>query len=108
MDQAVQKCSGCENQRLRRDPAPVLQFDTNHGTSIKQQSRHFSLFDEEIRCVLEDAAHQRAVERLVFLSSGRPDSRSAARVKKPELNPGFVCDEPHHAAQSIDLTDKMT
>ena len=55
----------------------------------------------------EDFAHLDAVELLVALGAGTPDSGAAGRVEQAELDADSVSYFAHNAAERVDFADQM-
>ena len=66
-----------------------------------------ALEDRQIGHPLQPVFHGQAVGRLVALRPGGLDSPAPAPVEKPELNACFVRQDPHQAAEGVDLPDKV-
>jgi hypothetical protein len=68
---------------------------------------NFGLADMETRLRLEDFAHLDAIELLVALGAGAPDSGTARGVEESELDADGVGNFAHDAAERVDLADEM-
>ena len=126
MDQAVEKCSGGDDDGLGGDGAAIAELDAENraaGTEYRvffrsrrgsglgtgdDEIRHFCLLDLEIGLRLQDLAHLEAVGLLVALGAGRPDGWPTRGVEETELDANRVGDLPHDAAESINLADEMS
>lgn len=136
VDQAVEECSGGDDDGLGADGASVAEFDAKYTVSsfrfrvsrgcfaiilclsgnLKLDTRNlpcdqicdFGLLDFQVGLGFEDLAHFEAIGLLVALGAGRPDGGAAGSIQQSKLNADGVSDLAHDAAESIDFADQMT
>src|SRR2546430_2030350 len=74
---------------------------------LKDELRHFRLFDAQVVLALEHLAHFDAVHFLVTLRARRPDGGAAAGVEQAELDADGVGDFAHNAAKRVYLAHEV-
>ena len=81
MNQTVQKRSRREDNGRCGNPAAIEQFDSGDPILFKKDLHDLGLLDEEIRRLLDKAAHHVPIAGFVFLGARRPDRRPATRIE---------------------------
>ena len=107
VDQPIQKCSSCNDDGARANPAVVTKHNPANRRVFQNQIRNFRFPNRQIFLGLQNLAHFHPVGLLVTLCSRRPNSRSARRIQQPKLDPNRVRDLAHNAAQGVDFPYQM-
>ena len=108
MNLSVEEGACCDDYRLRREPAGILQLNADNGVAFDEQIGNESLPQAQVRSRFERASHLDAIERAIGLCPRRLHRGTARAVQQSELNAGAIDDAAHDSAERINLSDKMT
>jgi hypothetical protein len=108
MNQAIQKRSGGDHDRLRSKLSPVFEHDTRKLSMVDHKIDDFPLPQVQIGSGFERTAHLGAVSHPIRLRSWRLDRRSARTIEQSKLNSGAIDDAAHNSAERIDLPHQVS
>ena len=107
MDEPVEKSAGSHDRRPSTQRVAVQCPDSGDPSFLDQDRGRDPLKNHQVRRSFEFIPHGRPVKGFIALGPRGLDGAAAAPVQEPELDPGFVGQEAHDAAQGVDLTDEM-
>ena len=93
-------------ERARKANSKVC-FHADGSVVLHEQASDISLFQMEMRLLLERCLHAKLVCLLVALRAGRSHARPFASIQHSKLDAGGVSIDSHGTAECIDLTDHV-
>ena len=107
VDHAAEEGAGREDNRIRRQLAPVRADNAADLAVPHDKVLHRARDDGEARGRGNEFLHGGAVKVAVALGAGAAHGRALGAVEQAELNAGGVGCQPHQPAHRVDFADKV-
>src|SRR6185312_11733311 len=108
MNESIEESPRCYHDGSRCDPSRVLHFYTRYRFIFHNQVDDHALSQVKIGGVFQNTPHLLAIQSAISLRSWRLNRRTARAIQQSKLNARAIDYAAHQAAQSVNLTNKMT